>query len=324
MAVAFRRLVLWFGLSLGLASLLASCAKTGLREQIDAGPKPPPIPSACSDDEDCDDGLACTGVERCEAGVCALGEPPVCDDAVACTVDGCVEPMGTCESLPDTSRCPDALVCLPGEGCATLPCIGDADCDDAFFCNGAEVCVGGLCAAGDAPDCDDGLECTVDLCRGDACIHAPRPDVACDAGMPPCSGTDCCVPSMESCTNGVDDDCDGLADCADPNCADQAICCVPSFESCTNGVDDDCDGLADCADPDCADQAICCVPSPESCTNGQDDDCDGLVDCDDPACDAAFECFSFCLPFEACIGGLDLDCDGLDGCVDPDCFGFCF
>ena len=290
MAAVFRRLVLALTLSLGLASPLASCAKTGLREEVDAGRKPP-VTTACSDDAACDDGLACTGIERCEGGVCAPGEPPACDDAIACTADRCVEPMGLCESLPDTSRCPDTSVCVPGEGCAMRPCADDADCDDAFFCNGAELCLDGVCGAGDAPDCDDGVECTVDLCRGDACIHAPRPDVACDAGVPPCSGMDCCMPSPESCTNGVDDDCDGVVDCADT---------------------------------DCAGSPCCCVPSPESCTNGRDDDCDGLVDCDDSACDATFECGGFCLPFEACIRGLDLDCDGLDGCADPDCFGFCF
>jgi hypothetical protein len=37
--------------------------------------------------------------------------------------------------------------------------------------------------------------------------------------------------------------------------------CVPKTEDCYNGVDDDCDGLPDCADPDCAPTTVC-VPRP--------------------------------------------------------------
>jgi hypothetical protein len=37
--------------------------------------------------------------------------------------------------------------------------------------------------------------------------------------------------------------------------------CVPTAEDCFNGLDDDCDGLNDCADPDCAPTALC-VPRP--------------------------------------------------------------
>lgn len=51
-------------------------------------------------------------------------------------------------------------------------------------------------------------------------------------------------------------------------------------EDCANGSDDDGDGLLDCEDGDCADQAPCT----ELCTNGIDDDGDALVDCDDDVC----------------------------------------
>ena len=55
----------------------------------------------------------------------------------------------------------------------------------------------------------------------------------------------------------------------------------PVYEiDCGNSVDDDCDGLADRADPDCQ-----CLPELEgACFNGRDDDCDGLVDAGDPDC----------------------------------------
>jgi hypothetical protein len=55
-----------------------------------------------------------------------------------------------------------------------------------------------------------------------------------------------CLGPERDCGNGWDDDCDGLADAADPDCAGKVT------ELCANSADDDSDGLADCADPDCA------------------------------------------------------------------------
>jgi hypothetical protein len=55
-----------------------------------------------------------------------------------------------------------------------------------------------------------------------------------------------CVGPERYCDDGWDNDCDGLVDGADPDCAGKA------FEHCANLVDDDGDGLVDCADPDCA------------------------------------------------------------------------
>lgn len=56
--------------------------------------------------------------------------------------------------------------------------------------------------------------------------------------------------SQENCTNGIDDDGDGLIDGADPDCA------PPPTENCTNGIDDDGDGLVDNLDPDCPSDGV--------------------------------------------------------------------
>jgi hypothetical protein len=51
-----------------------------------------------------------------------------------------------------------------------------------------------------------------------------------------------------SCSDDVDNDCDGLVDCADPDCSSEISC----FEdNCANNVDDDGDNYADCRDDDC-------------------------------------------------------------------------
>lgn len=56
--------------------------------------------------------------------------------------------------------------------------------------------------------------------------------------------------------------------------------CAQAETNCADSVDDDLDGLMDCADPDCA--AACL--SPENCTEDLDMNGNGLVGCQDPAC----------------------------------------
>jgi hypothetical protein len=56
--------------------------------------------------------------------------------------------------------------------------------------------------------------------------------------------------------------------------------CQDCAEDCSNGVDDDSDGDADCLDSACA--GVC----PEVCDNGEDDNADWLVDCGDPSCES--------------------------------------
>jgi hypothetical protein len=62
-------------------------------------------------------------------------------------------------------------------------------------------------------------------------------------------------PTETSCSDAIDNDCDGFVDLDDPNCGVQA-----DPENCSDGVDNDNDGLLDCADNDCAlDLACTCV-----------------------------------------------------------------
>jgi hypothetical protein len=106
-------------------------------------------------------------------------------------------------------------------------------------CSAAELGVGSsgdLAGAGDAAVIGDGA--LVDLT---AVEHAPIDLAGVSPLMPDLLGIDLknCVPTMENCFNGVDDDCDGLADCADPDCSGgaspQAVC-VPDPGSFTAGT----------------------------------------------------------------------------------------
>jgi hypothetical protein len=95
----------------------------------------------------------------------------------------------------------------------------------------------------------------------------------------------CPTGTREICGDKIDDDCNGLTDCADPACFGDPSCSKPGQEICNNGLDDDGDGLVDCADPDCA-NSLSCRPSTgtEICDNGIDDNGNNLVDCADPMC----------------------------------------
>lgn len=84
-----------------------------------------------------------------------------------------------------------------------------------------------------------------------------------------------------ACADGVDNDQDGLTDCADDDCDADAVCeggeeAEP--EVCDDGVDNDLDGQADCDDSDCADVAPCWWP--ETIAHVGDFDFDGgYFDC---------------------------------------------
>ncbi len=144
--------------------------------------------------------------------------------------------------------------------------------------------------------------------------------------------------TREVCTNGVDDDGDGLVDCSDvADCGTDPFCmmCMPNAPEaafCNDGRDNDCNGLIDCLDPGCAGSPACrCggVVTPENnaaaCSDGRDNDCDGVLDCADPDCNGVPVCG--CVPTGAenndfaCSDGRDNDCDGLLDCADPTCAG---
>eukprot|EP01048_Picozoa_sp_COSAG05_P000829 COSAG05_NODE_25_length_31349_cov_4.978560_24_plen_549_part_00 len=61
-----------------------------------------------------------------------------------------------------------------------------------------------------------------------------------------------CGKMVEICNDRTDNDNDGQADCADPDCASSSACRGSETAcECFNGKDDDGDGKADCNDPDC-------------------------------------------------------------------------
>jgi len=230
---------------------------------------PPATSPTCTDSDG--DGYAVEG------GACG---PVDCNDKQVAANPGAVENCtngkdDNCNGLVDTQD-PTAV------GCPTTPTCTDDDGDGYAF-------EGGACGP---TDCDDS-------------------NPAVNPG------------AVESCTNGTDDNCNGLIDTQDPaavGCATTSTTCTDAdgdgyaieggscgpvdsndsnpavnpeaTEECSNGIDDNGNGLIDGADAACA----VCVPTSRvekkkrACTDGADNDCNGLVDCADPSCSSTRSC----------------------------------
>ncbi|NQU79669.1 PKD domain-containing protein [Candidatus Woesearchaeota archaeon] len=138
--------------------------------------------------------------------------------------------------------------------------------------------------------------------------------------------TDVNVSSVAQCSDGLDNDGDGLVDMADPGCSDLSDddeFDAPSLPQCSDGLDNDGDGLVDLADPDC----VSALDNDESgssgipeCMDGLDNDGDGFVDMADPDCSHPFdddESGSSGVP--ECMDKIDNDGDGFVDLADPHC-----
>ena len=108
-------------------------------------------------------------------------------------------------------------------------------------------------------------------------------------------------PGAEEVADGIDSDCDGVADA----------------EDCADGIDNDGDGDTDCFDSDCAASPDCVEGV--ACDDGADNDGDGLIDCEDGDCATD----PSCTEAGFCMDGADNDSDGLADCDDDDCWATC-
>jgi hypothetical protein len=132
-------------------------------------------------------------------------------------------------------------------------------------------------------------------------------------------------PPAPKCSDGIDNDGDGLADAADPGCQnpgdnDETNPVTPP--QCSDGVDNDQDGVMDADDPGCenpndndeTDHAKA------ACEDGIDNDNDGKVDFPaDKGCSSAQDTDEADPP--ACADGVDNDNDGKVDAADPGCTG---
>ncbi len=122
-------------------------------------------------------GASCTVPSQCKS-------PLICGSAGSCTVECLVG--ADC----GVDGCCLGYRCFHGQNCVVAPapdggarpdggpveCRTDRDCQNPWFCDGAEVCMAGVCHRAARVMCDDGDPCTNDLCEEAArtCMLVPQ------------------------------------------------------------------------------------------------------------------------------------------------------
>lgn len=139
---------------------------------------------------------------------------------------------------------------------------------------------------------DDGFAPTPTTCGTGVCQSSGQ--IECQAG----TLVDTCSPGSPSespevsCSDGLDNDCDGFADGADPDCGGLSCADYPDKGSCNN--DPNCEWEGSPKNGRCVDYVPCTPTSADEiglCSDGIDNDCDEVTDCadtvdcgNDPAC----------------------------------------
>ena len=172
-----------------------------------------------------------------------------------------------------------------GEDCQSCPvdCAGKSKGKDQFCCGRDVGC--------DDARCTDEFYCRTPVrvlaCCGDALCEGQETESSCSVDC--ADGGTTCEPTSSrerdkrgECTDGIDNDCDGLIDGEDPDCGGS---CTPVTEgpfgdpTCSDGIDNDCDDLVDDADQDCQQTVGCgdgvCDPG-EDCETCSED-CPGQL-----------------------------------------------
>jgi hypothetical protein len=311
----------------------------------------PDAPVGCQSDGDCDNGVYCDGVERCFDGACVGVSALPCGDLNECTRGACNEETDQCDYAVDDALCAPGQRCDPKAGCF-LPsqCGQDSDCDDGLICNGAEVCdlQAGRCGPGLPPDCDDAIDCTVDVCIEEigGCENQPNhllclPNELCNLQLgceqrPPCASDDDCDDALFC--NGVES-CDvqtGLCrpgdlptrgddlDCTVDNCSNALamVTHTPNPARCSDGLF--CNGAEVCHPVDgCVAGAPPVLSDGVGCTaDNCDEDADFIEHIpNDTACEDGLFCngAEVCHPVDGCQPGEPVALNDGVGCTVDSC-----
>jgi formylglycine-generating enzyme required for sulfatase activity len=281
-----------------------------------------PASSSCvHPEQDCDDADPGVNPGASESSfgdpACMDGADNDCDGLVDSDDPGCWE-CSVSEDCEDGNPCTDELCLVDG----TCHFINNTDpCDDSDPCTMDDFCAAGECTG--LPLDDDGDSFTSDTCGGDDCDDS---DPGINPGVTEASHGD------PLCTDGIDNDCDGLTDIDDNGCQQ---CSIP----------EDCDDGNPCTDQDCVDSVCVYGNNSEPCDDGNpctmedacsggicsgdplDDDGDTFVsnacggdDCDDAIPEINPSAVEGPKSDPVCSDGMDNDCDGFIDGIDTGCW----
>ncbi len=310
-----------------------------------------------ADDDYCDNGLFCDGVETCDAeSDCQTGNDP-CDDGVGCTNDSCNENTDGCQNEPDDDNCDNGLFCDGEETCDAVsdcqagvdpcddvnPCTDDScdeatdgchndantdDCEDGNACTVGDACSDGSCIPGPPADCDDENDCTTDSCDPVlGCVSENTTDSCSDGNA--CTTDDTCEDGV--CVGGLPPICDDSNACTSDDC-DTDTGCVYTAITCDDGnpcTDDACNTDTGCTTSNntdaCTDNNPCTVGDTcldGQCKNSSPRDCSDPNPCTDDLCDPQDNDGDPCYHLnnqDACSDGNS--CTPSDACTDGECVG---
>ena len=236
----------------------------------------------CGVDDECEKQKQCDGLGACAPTVNVTAAD--CDEGDPCATYSCDPEKG----------CVKEYITLNGTACGATYEISNSTCFLNSTCNGLGGCLPDPGAS--TVDCDDGIDCTDDICDGTGtCIHVPNRQY-CPSDPGPCSEYYCdanvTAPSsgcrLQNATDGVECS-DGYACTADDVCAggicvgtaDHTAC--PDISDCNVGI---------CAPAHGASNALGCIPgfvfAPANYTGNacnstdlcsENGVCDGMGDC---------------------------------------------
>jgi subtilisin family serine protease len=195
-------------------------------------------PIECSQGEICVDGVCSELPPECGDGICNGIE--ICDtcpeDCISGGGGGVVCGNGVCEPGEDCLTCPEdcrgkqvgaakrQYCCGAGGGLNPVGCEDSRCSEDGWLCSDTlsePYCCGDGQCAGD----EDYLNCAIDGCLEPFCG-----DGTCDPDEDQCSCSEDCGPAPATetnCSDGIDNDCDGLTDIGDTDCS-----CLPKKTAC--------------------------------------------------------------------------------------------
>jgi hypothetical protein len=232
-------------------STLPSCVNVGGVATCQCTATSCPAPDTCDPSKTCVDkcqGVGCNAGETCDptdgackcSGVGTRGSCPagcwVCSPRQRCVHVGdqccdkdcsepstplCIVEFGVAVCVCDSTSCPAGKVCRDG-ACVSAEICGNMIDDDG---DGLTDC--------DDPDCADYQFCDGSGCDGSVGYPMCYDPICCQVGVSCGPGCSCklsgstsgtCAATESDCSDGKDNDGDGLTDCADSDCAGVSPC----------------------------------------------------------------------------------------------------